>query len=190
MDARPGVPPGDQRLLRPRLRYEVPGHGRCGRGVSHSAPSLRRRIPPRWRIRSPGFEIGVGLFNPNRQYEVVGNPSGYPGTFGLMPGTVESGSAACSRCRTSASRWKLGDKAAVRHRRLRQRRHEHELRRADVRRSSRRASTWRRCSSRRRWPFKLHPDHAVGVTAVLGYQMLQGRGPGRVRRCSRVTRPT
>jgi len=38
------------------------------------------------------YDIGLGIFNPNRQYSVSGNPSGYPGTFGLAPGTVESGS--------------------------------------------------------------------------------------------------
>ncbi len=32
------------------------------------------------------------MFNPNRSYAVTGNPSGFPGTFGLMPGTVESDS--------------------------------------------------------------------------------------------------
>lgn len=38
------------------------------------------------------LDIGLGLFNPNRQYTVRGNPSGFPGTFGLTPGTVESDS--------------------------------------------------------------------------------------------------
>jgi len=37
-------------------------------------------------------DIGLGLFNPNRQYTVSGNPTGFPGTFGLTPDTVESDS--------------------------------------------------------------------------------------------------
>lgn len=37
-------------------------------------------------------DIGLGLFNPNRQYTVNSNPTGFPGTFGLTPGTVESDS--------------------------------------------------------------------------------------------------
>ena len=40
------------------------------------------------------YDVGVALFNPNRQYTVNGNPSGFPGTFGLAPGTVESGTDA------------------------------------------------------------------------------------------------
>ena len=39
-----------------------------------------------------GLDLGVGLFNPNRDYSVAGNPSGYPGTFGLAPGKVTSDS--------------------------------------------------------------------------------------------------
>jgi long-chain fatty acid transport protein len=38
------------------------------------------------------YDIGVGIFNPNREYKVEGGPSGFPGTFGLIPGTVESDS--------------------------------------------------------------------------------------------------
>lgn len=38
------------------------------------------------------FDAGLGLFSPIRQYTVTGNPSRLPGTFGLTPGTVESGS--------------------------------------------------------------------------------------------------
>lgn len=39
-----------------------------------------------------GIDLGVGLFNPNRDYDVTGNPSGFPGTFGLAPGKIESDS--------------------------------------------------------------------------------------------------
>ena len=38
------------------------------------------------------YDVGVGIFNPNREYTVTGGPSGFPGTFGLLPGTVESDS--------------------------------------------------------------------------------------------------
>lgn len=37
------------------------------------------------------LDVGLALFNPVRQYSVGGTPSGYPGTFGLTPGTVKSG---------------------------------------------------------------------------------------------------
>ncbi len=39
-----------------------------------------------------GVDLDLALFNPNRQFTVSGAPSGYPGTFGLAPGTVKSDS--------------------------------------------------------------------------------------------------
>jgi long-chain fatty acid transport protein len=39
-------------------------------------------------------DVGLALFSPSRDYTVMGAPSGYPGTFGLLPGKVESGSNA------------------------------------------------------------------------------------------------
>jgi long-chain fatty acid transport protein len=40
----------------------------------------------------PGLDFGVAAFTPDRKYEVTGNPSGYPNTFGLAPGEVSSDS--------------------------------------------------------------------------------------------------
>ena len=37
-------------------------------------------------------DVGVTLFNPNREYTVSGNPSGFPNTFPLQKGTEKSGS--------------------------------------------------------------------------------------------------
>ncbi len=38
------------------------------------------------------YDIGISLFNPNRNFTVEGNPSMQPGTFPLTPGNVESDS--------------------------------------------------------------------------------------------------
>lgn len=38
------------------------------------------------------FDASVAYFRPERSYEVSGMPSGQPGTFGLAPGKVDSGS--------------------------------------------------------------------------------------------------
>jgi long-chain fatty acid transport protein len=37
-----------------------------------------------------GYTFSLAFFSPDRQYTVTGNPSGYPQTFGLTPGTVTS----------------------------------------------------------------------------------------------------
>ena len=56
------------------------------------------------------YDVGVELFNPNRQFSVTGSPSGYPGTFGLAPGTVESGSRYFPMPSIGAN-WKIGENA-------------------------------------------------------------------------------
>ena len=57
------------------------------------------------------FDIGIEAFNPNRQFSVTGSPSGYPGTFGLAPGTVESGSKYFPVPALGAN-WKVGENGA------------------------------------------------------------------------------
>ena len=42
-------------------------------------------------VRRSSANIGLGIFNPNRQYTVNGAPSFALGTFGLQPGTMETG---------------------------------------------------------------------------------------------------
>jgi long-chain fatty acid transport protein len=66
----------------------------AGAGVGLSLNSLASATNPA-SIASVGARIDVGAsyFNPNRSYTVSGNPSGFPGTFGLAPGKVESGSS-------------------------------------------------------------------------------------------------
>jgi len=69
--------------------------GLAGAGVALSLGSLSAATNPAAEAFL-GSEFGLGLatFNPNRDYEVKGNPSGFPGTFGLAPGKVESDSKA------------------------------------------------------------------------------------------------
>ena len=59
-----------------------------------------------------GFSVDVSFFSPVRSYSVYGNPSGYPGTFGLMPGKYESRSELFI-FPTLGANWKLGEKFAV-----------------------------------------------------------------------------
>jgi long-chain fatty acid transport protein len=56
------------------------------------------------------YDFGIGMFNPNRAFTVTGGPSAAPGTFGLAPGTVESGSRYFPIPAAGAN-WKLGEHA-------------------------------------------------------------------------------
>lgn len=56
-------------------------------------------------------DVGIALFSPHREYTVEGTPSGYPGTFGLTPGTVKSDSEYFPVPNAGFS-WSLGPDAA------------------------------------------------------------------------------
>jgi long-chain fatty acid transport protein len=67
--------------------------GMAGAGVALSLNTLAPATNPAGlAFLGNRFDVGVGVFNPNRFYDVIGNPSGFPGTFGLVPGRVESDS--------------------------------------------------------------------------------------------------
>ena len=64
-----------------------------GAGVALPQDSLDAAVNPANMVfLGKRYDLGIAFFNPNRQYTVTGNPSGFPGTFGLAPGTVKSDS--------------------------------------------------------------------------------------------------
>jgi long-chain fatty acid transport protein len=74
------------------LGYGALNKGVAGAGTAWYKNSLINGNPAGNVFLGKQFNLGVGLFNPNREYTVSGNPSGMPGTMGLMPGTVTSDS--------------------------------------------------------------------------------------------------
>jgi long-chain fatty acid transport protein len=65
----------------------------AGAGVALPQDTLDAAVNPANMVfTGTRYDLGIGFFNPNREYTVTGNPSGFPGTFGLAPGTVKSDS--------------------------------------------------------------------------------------------------
>jgi long-chain fatty acid transport protein len=58
-----------------------------------------------------GYDVNISIFNPNRDFTVSGNPSGFP-YFGLAPGTVES-SSTLFVLPAIAANWKLNNNTAL-----------------------------------------------------------------------------
>jgi len=74
-----------------RHGYGIKYSALAGSGVAVSLSSLGAITNPASISNlNNSFEINVSYFSPQRYYLVGGNPSGYPGTFGLMPGKIES----------------------------------------------------------------------------------------------------
>ena len=74
------------------LGYGTPYKGMAGAGQALHLNTLASATNPATIAFVKGYDISLALFNPNREYTVTGNPSGYPGTFGLAPGNYESDS--------------------------------------------------------------------------------------------------
>lgn len=72
------------------LGYGTPYKGMAGAGQALHLSTLASATNPATIAFVKGYDVGLALFAPNREYSVSGNPSGYPGTFGLAPGTYES----------------------------------------------------------------------------------------------------
>lgn len=73
--------------------YGTQYKGMAGAGVALSIGTLSAATNPASMVGAgAGYDIGIAYFSPIREFTVTGNPSNFPGTFGLAPGTVESNS--------------------------------------------------------------------------------------------------
>jgi long-chain fatty acid transport protein len=73
--------------------YGTASKGMAGAGAALPLDTLAPATNPAGVVFvDPGLDMGIGVFSPDREYDVDGQPSGFPGTFGLAPGTVRSGS--------------------------------------------------------------------------------------------------
>ncbi len=89
--------------------FGTPYTGMAGAGVALPLNTLAPATNPAADAFLPtGYDLGLALFNPNREFTVTGNPSGFPGTFGLQPGTVKSGTSVFLMP-TIGANWKLND---------------------------------------------------------------------------------
>jgi long-chain fatty acid transport protein len=73
--------------------YGPHAKGMAGAGVALAMDGLSCATnPAAMAFLGRRTDFGVALFQPYRDVTVLGSPSGYPGTFGLAPGTTRSGS--------------------------------------------------------------------------------------------------
>jgi long-chain fatty acid transport protein len=92
--------------------YGTGQKGMAGAGVALLfGPSDAATNPASGVFSGPGLDFGIAAFSPDRQFEVTGTPSGYPGTFGLQPGTVVSDNKWFPVPHVAAT-WMLGQSAA------------------------------------------------------------------------------
>jgi len=89
--------------------YGTTSKGLAGAGVAFVQDTLVAGTNPAGlAFLGKRYDIGVSVFSPTRSYTVEGNPSGFPGTFGLAPGKVESDSNSFYIPQFGAN-WKLNE---------------------------------------------------------------------------------
>ncbi|MBI4825487.1 MAG: outer membrane protein transport protein [Nitrospirae bacterium] len=72
--------------------YSIKNKALAGAGTALALDSMSASTnPASMAFAGNRVDLGLSFFKPNRQYTVTGDPTGFPGTFGLTPGTVESG---------------------------------------------------------------------------------------------------
>lgn len=91
-----------------QLGYGTPYLGMAGAGVALPLNTLAPATNPAANAFLTGYDLGIAVFAPSREFTVSGNPSGYPGTFGLQPGTTKSGTNVFVIPSLGAN-WKLND---------------------------------------------------------------------------------
>lgn len=90
------------------LGYGTPYIGMAGAGVALPLNTLGPATNPAGNAFLTGYDVSVAVFSPAREFTVTGSPSGYPGTFGLQPGTVKSDTS-IFLMPTLGANWKLSE---------------------------------------------------------------------------------
>jgi len=71
--------------------YSVKAGGVAGAGIAHSWDTMDAAINPANMVEVGNqIDLGINWFSPIRSYTVEGMPTGFPGTFGLVPGSFDS----------------------------------------------------------------------------------------------------
>jgi long-chain fatty acid transport protein len=93
--------------------YGTQYKGIAGAGVALHLDTLAAATnPAAMAFVGDRFDLSLSAFSPDRYYTVTGNPSGYPGTFGLTPGEVRSDSRLFPVPALGAN-WRVGEDGSL-----------------------------------------------------------------------------
>ena len=159
-----------------QLGYGTAQNGMAGAGAAMSLNTMSPATNPAGNAWVTGYDLGLAVFNPNREFTVTGAPSGYPGTFGLAPGTVKSGTNVFLMPSIGAN-WKLSEKmtfgvAIYGNGGMNTSYAE------SVFYAGRTGVNLMQMYIAPTLTYKVGQDHAFGVSPVLGYQTFQAEGLG------------
>jgi long-chain fatty acid transport protein len=159
-----------------QLGYGTAQNGMGGAGAAMSLNTMSPATNPAGNAWVTGYDLSLAVFNPNREFTVTGAPSGYPGTFGLAPGTVKSGSSTFLMPSIGAN-WKLNDRmtfgVAIYGNGGMNTNYD-----ASVFYAGRTGVDLMQMYVAPTLTYKVSEDHAFGISPVLGWQSFQAEGVG------------
>jgi long-chain fatty acid transport protein len=158
------------------LGYGTKNKGIAGAGVAFPLSSVSSVTNPALSAFMPTrYDISLAVFSLNRQYSVVGNPSGYPGTFGLAPGTVKSGSNIFANPSLGAN-WLLNDKSSVNATILYAGGMNTDYHTNTFYGTSPTGVNLTQLFVSLSYARKLNNDHGIGITGIVAYQSFSAKG--------------
>ncbi len=93
--------------------YGIKSKALGGAGVAMPLDAMDAAVnPANMAMVDEQWDLGLTWFSPRREYEVTGAPSGFPGTFGLVPGNFESESNHFL-IPSVAAKWALSEDASL-----------------------------------------------------------------------------
>ena len=159
-----------------QLGYGAPQNGMAGASVALPLNTMAPATNPAADAWVTGYDVNLAVFNPNRQFTVTGNPSGFPGTFGLQPGTVQSGQSWFFVPGIGAN-WKLNDRMTVGVA-IYGNGGMNTAYDASVFYAGRTGVDLMQLYVAPTFTYKLGENHAFGISPVLGWQRFQAEGVG------------
>ena len=157
------------------LGYGTQSKGLAGAGVAMYSTSLIGGNPAANVFLGNKIAFGVGMFNPNREYKVAGNPSGTPGAFGLTPEAVKSDKPLFFIPSIGAN-WEVGGNSAVGFSIYGNGGMNTQYPTATYYGADPTGINLSQLFTDLTYSVLLGENHSVGVSAMLGFQMFEGTG--------------
>lgn len=117
----------------------------------------------------------IAVFSPHREYTISGAPTGYPGTFGLTPGTVKSDQEYFVMP-TLASKWSLNDRSSLGVSFMARGGMDTDYHASTFYGSSPTGVDLQQMFLNATYAFKITPKHSVGISGIVAYQKFEAEG--------------
>jgi long-chain fatty acid transport protein len=155
--------------------FSIESKALAGAGVALPQGALDAAINPAlMAFVGNRLDVGLSLFNPHREYTVNGAPSGFPGTFGLAPGTVKS-SRRWFVIPSIGANWKLDDKNSLGISLFGQGGMDTAYH-TNTFGSSPTGVDLMQLFLSPTYARKIAPNHAIGISAIIAYQRFEAKG--------------